>query len=512
MNPSHVADRVYGDIHLPDLAGLLSSTPEFSRLDDVRQLGGCAFVYPSATHTRREHSLGVCHLSGEAARHLQRMYPELVNDDDVLCVQVAGLVHDLGHGPFSHLFEEYVGPHFSHEDMGVKLFLLTLENHPEIELSAHFEGQVSQNLKFIELLVRGWSPTEQEWPGHAEIGRSVEKRFLTELVHSKTTGIDMDKVDYLMRDSLAVFGTSNVLSSSRIVAALKVRRADHRLCFDEGVACELAEVYRLRTKMHRQVYQHRAVVVAEAFLRDLMRALDSSHVLGPTMADVARSPRLFVSFSDSSILRLPYLTDPRFQGAPRDAYRALYRRPWLTRLPLSVSLRTLPCCAVCKQTTSIPDRFCRLCGHSTEDRDSHLPSPRDKDALHEPPGGQVTAEAVRDHLRGVLRSDTVHVYLIDIHCGAPVAVVDAHQKRWRDYSPLQEVVFVTRGGTYVTMGPDSFALPARRHTRLVHCYLPTDSAGSFVQRATAAFREWGLNTGEVVESQLVAEDYLLTEG
>ena len=63
MNARRIADRVYGEIDLAPLAALLSSTPEFSRLDDIRQLGGCAFVYPSATHTRREHSLGVCHLA-----------------------------------------------------------------------------------------------------------------------------------------------------------------------------------------------------------------------------------------------------------------------------------------------------------------------------------------------------------------------------------------------------------------------------------------------------------------
>ena len=119
MNTQHIFDRLHGDIKLSPLAGVVISTPEFHRLDGIRQLGGCGYVYPSATHTRREHSIGVAHIATLVARRLQAQRPDLVDEDDILCIQLAGLLHDLGHGPFSHTFEDYADPRcergFSHE-------------------------------------------------------------------------------------------------------------------------------------------------------------------------------------------------------------------------------------------------------------------------------------------------------------------------------------------------------------------------------------------------------------
>ena len=115
-----VYDRVHGEVVLPPLMAAFCDTRVFRRLDGIRQLGGCSFVYPSATHTRLEHSIGVCHLAAEVGRHLQRRYPGLVDEDDVLCLQLAGLAHDLGHGPFSHTFETCF-PQWCHETEGERL-------------------------------------------------------------------------------------------------------------------------------------------------------------------------------------------------------------------------------------------------------------------------------------------------------------------------------------------------------------------------------------------------------
>ena len=104
-----IHDRVHGQVNLHGLLVAVMDTPEFQRLDKIAQLGGCSYVYPSATHSRKEHSIGVAHLAEKMASHLQKTQPELsVTDDDVLCVALAGLVHDIGHGPFSHMFEEFV--------------------------------------------------------------------------------------------------------------------------------------------------------------------------------------------------------------------------------------------------------------------------------------------------------------------------------------------------------------------------------------------------------------------
>ena len=122
--PRRIFDRVYGEVQLTDLASALIDCPEVHRLDSIRQLGGCSFVYPSATHSRLEHSIGVAHLAATMGRHLHSLCPE-ITETELVCLEVAGLLHDVGHGPFSHLFEEYVreeiDPTWSHELMGDRI-------------------------------------------------------------------------------------------------------------------------------------------------------------------------------------------------------------------------------------------------------------------------------------------------------------------------------------------------------------------------------------------------------
>uniref|UniRef100_A0AAZ1X6P1 HD domain-containing protein n=1 Tax=Oreochromis aureus TaxID=47969 RepID=A0AAZ1X6P1_OREAU len=104
-------DPIHGHIELPPLLVKIIDTPQFQRLRNIKQLGGGYFVFPGASHNRFEHSIGVGYLAGELAKALKVKQPELnISDRDVLCVQIAGLCHDLGHGPFSHLFDGMFNP------------------------------------------------------------------------------------------------------------------------------------------------------------------------------------------------------------------------------------------------------------------------------------------------------------------------------------------------------------------------------------------------------------------
>ena len=112
--PRVITDVIHRSITLHPLCVQIVDTPEFQRLRGISQLGPVQWVFPCARHDRFQHALGVCHLASEWARQFQREQPELqVTDEEVLCVTIAGLVHDLGHGPFSHFWEASFLPAFA---------------------------------------------------------------------------------------------------------------------------------------------------------------------------------------------------------------------------------------------------------------------------------------------------------------------------------------------------------------------------------------------------------------
>ena len=232
---------VHGTIELGECAAHVAQSPAFHRLDGIRQLGGCSYVYPSATHTRREHSLGVAHLSQKAGRRLQQLYPDLVSDANVACLELAGLVHDLGHGPFSHTFEKFTT--FSHEQEGMRIFHAFCDDSAFCEKAARSLGDGW--LKEVECMVLGRVP-ESESP----------RAFLFQIVHAHHSGIDTDKLDYLQRDCYAVMGSSIVLDTDRIVDGMRIEETNDgalALGFDERIQAEVYNVYRIRTMLHRQV-------------------------------------------------------------------------------------------------------------------------------------------------------------------------------------------------------------------------------------------------------------------
>ena len=102
-------DPIHGRIEIPNYCVEIIDTLPFQRLRNLKQLGFTSYVFPGATHTRFEHSIGVCYLSGEWARHLQKRNPELsISENEIKIIMISGLVHDIGHGPFSHTFERFI--------------------------------------------------------------------------------------------------------------------------------------------------------------------------------------------------------------------------------------------------------------------------------------------------------------------------------------------------------------------------------------------------------------------
>ncbi|KNH04070.1 dendritic cell-derived IFNG-induced protein [Perkinsela sp. CCAP 1560/4] len=264
-------DRIHDYITIPPLLVAFIDTPEFQRLRGLKQLGSTHYLYPGATHTRFEHSIGVAFLAGVMVRHIRKNQPELdLNYRDEMCVMLAGLCHDLGHGPFSHLFEEFVNrsraKKWRHEEMSVKVFNYIIQKH-----SINFEEfcLLEEDKFFVANLIKGTTPGTRWKMGT----RPETKRFLFDIVSNKRNGIDVDKLDYFMRDSACCWGRVAVdCHINRIIKASRVIYFDKewQICFEEKMALSLGDIFGLRAKLHKYVYQHRIVNVIDHMIMNAL--------------------------------------------------------------------------------------------------------------------------------------------------------------------------------------------------------------------------------------------------
>ena len=236
-----INDPVFGFIKLPN--GLLYDIvqhPLFQRLNRINQLGLASVVYPGARHTRFQHSLGAFHLMSEAVRSLEEK-GNFIFDSEAEAVQAAILMHDIGHGPFSHVLENTLIHGISHEDIS----LLMME-----QINRDLNGQLNLAIRIFK----------DEYP----------KRFLHQLISSQ---LDMDRLDYLRRDSFYTGVTEGNIGSARIIKMLNV--VDDSLVVEHKGIYSLENYLTTRRLMYWQVYLHRTCVAYEKVLVNLLtRAKD----------------------------------------------------------------------------------------------------------------------------------------------------------------------------------------------------------------------------------------------
>ena len=231
-----INDPVFGFIKIPRglLYGIVEH-PLFQRLNRINQLGLASVVYPGARHTRFQHSLGAFHLMTEAVLSLQQK-GIFIFDTEAEAVQAAILMHDIGHGPFSHVLEDTLIHGISHEDIS----LLMME-----DINRHFNGQLNLAISIFK----------GDYP----------KNFLHQLISSQ---LDMDRLDYLRRDSFYTGVTEGNIGSARIIKMLNV--VDDMLVVDQKGIYSLENYLTTRRLMYWQVYLHRTCVAYEKVLVNML--------------------------------------------------------------------------------------------------------------------------------------------------------------------------------------------------------------------------------------------------
>ncbi|KAF5892445.1 deoxynucleoside triphosphate triphosphohydrolase SAMHD1, partial [Clarias magur] len=270
-------DPIHGHIDLPPLLVRIIDTPQFQRLRNIKQLGGAYFVFPGASHNRFEHSIGVAYLAGCLIKSLQEKQPELqITEQDVLCIQIAGLCHDLGHGPFSHLFDGLFipkvcpGSKWKHETASVKMFdHLLKKNNLKSVIRDH--GLSATDLKFIREQIAGPlvpAASRKKWNYK---GRPKKKQFLYEIVANKRTGIDVDKWDYFARDSYHL-GIQNNSDHRRFIKFARVCEVKKKklICARDKEVHDLYDMFHTRHCLHRRAYQHKVTKIIEEMITEAM--------------------------------------------------------------------------------------------------------------------------------------------------------------------------------------------------------------------------------------------------
>lgn len=241
-----INDPVHGHMYFPGPVVDAIDTPQVQRLRELKQLGTAYYVFPGSSHNRFEHSLGTCHLATNMYEALRRSSGKMVrsslNQVDKLSIQLAGLCHDLGHGPFSHVFDNEFLPRrhlnwdqknaaWSHEAMSAEMFEWMVEDN-NIELDKEVVRRVRNLI----------TSNDKDAPDG--------KRFLWDIVANKRNSVDVDKFEYIMRDAYNT-GVKGSVDISRLTSFMKV--IDDSICFKASEVYNVYELFHTRASLHQKV-------------------------------------------------------------------------------------------------------------------------------------------------------------------------------------------------------------------------------------------------------------------
>jgi len=276
MKKNHldIIDPIHDFIRATNSEKKIIDDPIFQRLRRIRQLSGAHLTYPGAQHTRFEHSLGVMHIAGQAGQSLRDK--GILDLDQVSDLRLAGLLHDIGHGPFSHLFEEVLQEksQISHEEIGKKIIEKT-----QIGDSLSKSGY---DQKFITKLAFGNSKFQ----------------YMNEIISG---ALSADVMDYLLRDGYFTGAEHAKIDHKRITQSLDVYQK--KLALEKSALYSFESMMHSRYQMFKAVYFHKTVRSAEVMLLESIRLAESE--LGLTSFEIDDYVKLTDELVLSKLLALP---------------------------------------------------------------------------------------------------------------------------------------------------------------------------------------------------------------
>lgn len=312
-----IHDSIHGSFSLPECAWLIIDTPEYQRLRSIKQTGNTCYVYPSSEHTRFQHCLGVAHLALDFGKAIKMKFPNLISDHQILLLCLAGLVHDIGHCAYSHLYDEQIIPMFnklksdreldncilSHEEASVLILESIYNKSDELQSSLRLDdiytigkmilGSPDKIPASLEKKIK-WTPYD------------YEHQYLFEVVSNDKTGIDVDKFDYLKRDSHYT-GIPCTFDPCRLMAFLNIEYKDGKYVIEYLRKSDelIYSMWLSRDDLHRRAYQHRVVKCIDLMTIEMIQyCADDIVCNGVCLRDAHKSLSTYVKLTDTVIISL----------------------------------------------------------------------------------------------------------------------------------------------------------------------------------------------------------------
>lgn len=314
-----IQDKIHGMMNFSQLAINIIDTPLFQRLRNLKQLGLCYLVFPNAVHTRFEHSLGAYYLSKSLLNNLiinldqdelikpleniielQTYFNEKnkVELDDYIkeLISIAALCHDLGHGPFSHVFDDKFLPLINnkynfndkkHHEIRSCIILKKIINSTDLK-----DLITSDEINFMCSLINP--------------DKSIHQGYIYQIVSNSLNGLDVDKYDYLTRDSVSL-GINIAFSPNKLINNTKV--INNIIAFPKQIDSDIINLFTARHYMHRKIYSHKVVISTDLLICNLMQLLDDKLNIGKIIENLETNDD-FVNLTDDDILiKSKYIDD-----------------------------------------------------------------------------------------------------------------------------------------------------------------------------------------------------------
>lgn len=252
-----IYDTIHGFIPISKNIQKIIDTPEFQRLRDLKQLGATNYVFPSATHTRFEHSIAVSYLGKTMIENIKNNQPKLnISQRDIELIEIAGLIHDIGHGPFSHLWDHYVifKDEKEHEERGCDIFKNMIKKY-KLDIG---DEEFEQICEIINPSIKN------------------KNRWYYQIIANKQCQLDVDKIDYIQRDSFYIGEIGQNSNFKRLITDVRVvetKENTFELAWCHKLNYEIFSLFTTRYRLHKSIYTHHAVKSHEYIIIDILKNL-----------------------------------------------------------------------------------------------------------------------------------------------------------------------------------------------------------------------------------------------